>query len=140
MGSKNAPHQRKDHLMFCSQCGTQVEDGTKFCPTCGSSMQPAEPTPAANATSSAPVQQTVITMQQPGFQPVPGTKPVNRTVYALLAIFLGGLGAHKFYAGKIGLGFVYLLFCFTFIPAIVALIEGIVALGKPVDANGNIWI
>lgn len=42
---------------------------------------------------------------------------------ALLAFFLGGLGAHKFYLGKVGQGFLYLIFCWTFIPAIVAFIE-----------------
>ncbi len=41
----------------------------------------------------------------------------------LLALFLGGLGAHKFYMGHIGLGVLYLLFFWTFIPAIVALVE-----------------
>ncbi|MCV5990326.1 NINE protein, partial [Escherichia coli] len=39
------------------------------------------------------------------------------------AFFLGGLGAHKFYLGKVGQGFLYLIFCWTFIPAIVAFIE-----------------
>ena len=42
---------------------------------------------------------------------------------ALLDFFLGGLGAHKFYLGKVGQGFLYLIFCWTFIPAIVAFIE-----------------
>lgn len=49
----------------------------------------------------------------------------SRTVAALLALLLGGLGVHKFYLGQIGLGVIYLLFCWTFIPAIVALIEAI---------------
>jgi TM2 domain-containing membrane protein YozV len=49
----------------------------------------------------------------------------NRMTAALLALFLGGLGAHKFYLGKPALGLVYLIFCWTFIPAVVALIEGI---------------
>ena len=40
-----------------------------------------------------------------------------------LALFLGGLGAHKFYLGQIGLGVLYIVFCWTFIPSIVALIE-----------------
>ena len=52
----------------------------------------------------------------------------SRILAAVLAIFLGGLGIHKFYMGKIGWGVVYLLFCWTGIPAIVALVEGIIYL------------
>jgi TM2 domain-containing membrane protein YozV len=44
----------------------------------------------------------------------------------LLAIFLGGLGIHKFYLGQSGLGILYLIFCWSGIPAIVGLIEGII--------------
>jgi TM2 domain-containing membrane protein YozV len=50
----------------------------------------------------------------------------NQLAAALLAFFLGGLGVHKFYLGRIGWGIIYLLFCWTFIPAIIAFIEGIV--------------
>ncbi|RRB43410.1 TM2 domain-containing protein, partial [Escherichia coli] len=42
--------------------------------------------------------------------------------------FLGGFGVHKFYLGKIGQGFLYLIFCWTFIPAIIAFIEFIIYL------------
>ena len=52
----------------------------------------------------------------------------SRILAAVLAIFLGGLGIHKFYMGKIGWGVVYLLFCWTGVPAIVALVEGIISL------------
>ena len=45
------------------------------------------------------------------------------STYALLAFFLGGLGAHKFYFGQIGIGVLYAIFVWTFIPSIVALIE-----------------
>lgn len=67
-------------------------------------------------------------------------KSVNKIAYCLLALFLGGIGAHKFYSGKVGVGIVYLLFCWTFIPAIIAFIEFIVGLTKPADVNGNIYI
>lgn len=49
----------------------------------------------------------------------------KKSTAALLALLLGGLGAHKFYLGKTTWGLVYLLFCFTFIPAIIALFEAI---------------
>ena len=69
-----------------------------------------------------------------------GGKVVNKVVYVVLAICLGGIGVHKFSSGKIGLGIVYLLFCWSAIPAIIALIEGIMAAFKPADANGNIVV
>ncbi len=47
----------------------------------------------------------------------------DATVAILLALFLGGFGAHKFYLGKTGAGILYLLFCWTLIPSFVALIE-----------------
>ena len=46
----------------------------------------------------------------------------------LLALFLGGLGAHKFYMKKPGMGILYLVFVWTYIPAIVGLVEGIIYL------------
>lgn len=52
----------------------------------------------------------------------------NRIVAAVLAFFLGSFGVHKFYLGSIGWGIVYLLFCWTFIPSIVAFIEFIIYL------------
>lgn len=52
----------------------------------------------------------------------------NRILAALLALFLGGFGIHKFYLGQKIWGVVYLLFFWTFIPAIAAFIEGILLL------------
>ncbi len=69
-----------------------------------------------------------------------GYKIVNKTVYCILAFFLGGIGMHKFYAGKVGEGIFYLILCWTFIPSIIAFIEFIIALCKRADANGNILI
>ena len=47
----------------------------------------------------------------------------NPTTAVLLALFFGGLGAHKFYLGKTFAGILYLLFCWTTIPEFIALFE-----------------
>ncbi len=52
----------------------------------------------------------------------------SKTTAAILALFLGGLGVHRFYLNQIGLGFLYLLFCWTFIPSIIAFIDFIIFL------------
>jgi TM2 domain-containing membrane protein YozV len=49
----------------------------------------------------------------------------DKTTAGVLALLLGGVGAHKFYLGQTGAGIVYLLFCWTLIPGLIALIEGI---------------
>lgn len=49
----------------------------------------------------------------------------NRVTAALFALLLGGFGAHKFYLGRIGMGILYFVFCWTAIPSLVALFEGI---------------
>jgi TM2 domain-containing membrane protein YozV len=88
-----------------------MENFTMFCNGCGKELhETAKACPSCGA-------------QLKGVQ---GEK--SRIAAALLAFFLGGFGAHKFYLGKIGLGFLYLVFCWTLIPAIIAFIEFIIYL------------
>lgn len=49
----------------------------------------------------------------------------NKTTAALLALFLGGIGIHRFYLDKGVSGIFYLLFCWTFVPAFIAFIEAL---------------
>jgi TM2 domain-containing membrane protein YozV len=44
---------------------------------------------------------------------------------AVLAIFLGGFGVHKFYLGQPIMGLLYLCFFWTFLPAIAGFFEGV---------------
>ncbi|WP_370598634.1 NINE protein [Plesiomonas shigelloides] len=85
-------------MIFCHGCGKEIHETAKSCPQCG----------AIQATVSQ------------------GSK--NRITAALLAFFLGGIGAHKFYLGKTGQGLLYLAFCWTLIPAVIAFIEFIIYL------------
>jgi len=47
----------------------------------------------------------------------------DKNVAAILALFLGGIGVHKFYLGRTGAGILYLLFSLTMIPALLAMID-----------------
>jgi TM2 domain-containing membrane protein YozV len=69
-----------------------------------------------------------------------GLHHVNKWVYVLLAIFLGGVGAHHFYAGYSSKGIFYLLLSWTGIPVILGLFQGVLALFKTPDANGMILV
>lgn len=109
----------------CPQCGAPIDPGAMECKFCGEKL-------AVRQVAPVPQPQTVY-VQQPQPQTVnvnvsainPAWPVKNKLTAGLLGIFLGGLGIHKFYMGKIGMGILYLCFCWTYIPAIVGFIEGI---------------
>ena len=57
----------------------------------------------------------------------------KKLVQSALALFLGSIGAHKFYQGKTWQGVLYLLFCWTFVPGFISFIEGVRYLFMPVE-------
>jgi len=117
--------------MFCKKCGKEMSDNAKFCTSCGAAVVEtvtSEQPITVNSSNAGNMQPQVVVYAQPttGISP---TWPVkNKIVAGLLGIFLGGLGIHKFYLGKIGTGIVYIIFCWTCIPAFIGFIEGIVYL------------
>lgn len=60
------------------------------------------------------------------------------TTGVMLALFLGGLGIHKFWLGSVGMGILYLIFCWTFIPAIIAIIDACVMGNSVKKFNGKV--
>lgn len=58
----------------------------------------------------------------------------SKSTAAVLALLLGGLGVHRFYLGQNLWGIIYLLFSWTFIPAIVAFFEFFVLLFMSEDS------
>ena len=108
----------------CSQCGTPVPANATECPYCGEAIVRAQPQPQAQ---QAFYQQNVYqAAPNDGINPAWPIK--SKIVAGVLAILVGSLGIHKFYLGKTGMGVLYLLFCWTGIPGLVAFIEGIIYL------------
>ncbi len=125
---------------FCKKCGADIGDSeycpncerhseAKFCKKCGEYIGKSKYCPKCGQSADAPVK----------YEQKNGVK-VNKIAYGLIAIFLGDLGIHRFYARKIPSGIIYLLFCWTAIPGILGLVEGILALVKPSDENGDLTV
>jgi len=61
------------------------------------------------------------TQQKLYFQQEYDKQSRNPSTALILALLLGGVGAHRFYLRQWGLGVAYLLFVWTYIPAFIAL-------------------
>lgn len=83
---------------YCVSCGELINKQAEICPECS--------------------------VSQPGVS----SGDSNQVAAGILALLLGGLGAHKFYQGNIKIGLLYLCFFWTAIPALLGLIEGILIL------------
>lgn len=72
--------------------------------------------PEARANRVYPIGKTIV-------QAVSSKPAKTKTAATLFALFLGGVGGHKFYLGAWGWGILYILFCWTYIPFLLAIIE-----------------
>lgn len=101
------PINKSNTQKFCKYCGEIIDRECVVCPKCGKQIE--EIGSAAgniivnnnnnnNNSNSAPDIAVVN-----GFG-----KPKNKWVSFFLCLFLGFLGAHRFYEGKIGTGILYL--------------------------------
>ena len=61
-----------------------------------------------------------------GVRAMGAPKGANKVALLLITFFLGGIGGHKFYLKKYAMGVLYLLFFWTAIPSLVALVEFII--------------
>mgnify|MGYP003458009378 CR=1 FL=1 len=117
--------------IICSQCGAPLAPGTTECKFCGEKVaqQQVQQQQVQQPVQQQPQQPQTVYVQQPIVQQVYTTGinpswPIKSKVAAgILAMFLGGIGVHKFYLGQVGMGILYLCFCWTGIPAFVAFIE-----------------
>ncbi|MDD9158407.1 TM2 domain-containing protein [Aliivibrio sp. S4TY2] len=93
-------------LVFCRGCGTEIHESALACPKCGAQQSQKTDTNS------------------------------NWIVAVLLCFFLGFIGAHRFYTGRIGLGIAQLLTLGGL--GLWTLIDFILLLcGKLKDSEGN---
>ena len=130
--------------MFCKYCGAKVGDNANFCSKCGKNLVEEQ----KQTNNDEKINVTVkLADVKPKVIPK-NTSPKSRTIAAVLCFFLGLLGFHRFYVGKVESGVLLLIgTLFGWITggvlyivlAMLVLIDLIVILcGNFKDANGKI--
>lgn len=111
---------------FCKFCGEKIAEDAVMCIHCGRQVeqlkgeQPQVIINNTNTNTNTNVNRNIGN----GYG-----KQKDKWISLLLCAFLGGLGAHKFYEGKVGLGVLYLFTLGLF--GIGVIIDFIVLLFKP---------
>lgn len=96
----------------CPICGAPMKEGK--CSYCGyeAAEMPFDREKGTESSRASDVVQNGRTVaensppEEEGF--TPGVSRKSKTVALLLCIFLGGLGIHRYYVGKIGTGILYM--------------------------------
>ncbi len=101
-----------EQLKYCKFCGEKIDVDCVICPKCGKQVealkQDASPIIINNSASSSASSSASATATA---SPHSYAQGFNKYIALLLALFLGFIGAHKFYERKFGTGLIY---CFTF--------------------------
>lgn len=101
--------ENSEETKFCKFCGAKIPKDAVLCTYCGRQVEEVQ---SRNHEAAAP--QVVInntntnTNNNGNVSGVPGKKICNKWVSFFLCLFFGVFGAHKFYEGKKGMGFLYL--------------------------------
>lgn len=112
---------------FCKHCGQVIPIDAVLCTHCGRQVET-----LAQQTSAPQVvihNDNINTNTNQNINQALAQKMKNKWVALALCFFLGFLGAHKFYEGKVGLGILYLFTCGLF--GIGVLVDFFIILFKP---------
>ena len=97
--------QSIQNTKFCKHCGRQIAKEAVICPLCGCQVDELQ---SAATTPQVVITNTNVNSNVNAVGAAVG-KLRNKWVAFFLCLFLGFLGAHKFYEGKGGMGVLYLL-------------------------------
>jgi len=132
VSNNQAEAQLQNKTKFCKYCGAKIPEEAIICTACGRQVEEIKSTQSAQSTQPTIVINNENTNANSNINNVGGVKlrPKNKWVALLLCVFLGFLGAHKFYEGKIGMGIIYILTGGLFLIGVI--IDFIVLLFKPI--------
>ena len=92
----------QENMKFCKHCGAKIPSAAVICTHCGCQVEEIQKNEQPNIVKNNANTNTKVNAAMFGI------KTRNKWVAFLLCLFLGYLGAHKFYEGKIGMGILYL--------------------------------
>ena len=104
------PQYSQNATKFCKFCAAKIPSDAVICTACGRQVEALNQGQAPiviNNTNDNVVNAPVNVSNQVNAVMV-GAKPKDKWVAFILCFFLGVLGIHKFYEGKVGLGILYL--------------------------------
>lgn len=116
---------------YCKHCGEIIDKDCVICPKCGKQVEDLKPqTPNVTVQNNISNDNTNINANvNVNKISVPRGRRKNKWTAFFLCLFLGFIGAHKFYEGKTGMGILYLFTVGLF--GIGWIVDIISILGKP---------
>lgn len=117
----------QENMKFCKHCGAKIPNAAVICTHCGCQVEEIgkneQPNIVINNANTNTNTNTNVNAAMLGI------RAKNKWVAFFLCLFLGYLGAHKFYEGKTGMGILYLFTAGIF--GIGWFIDCVVLLFKP---------
>src|SRR5512136_889407 len=97
MYCRNCGQKLGENADYCTSCGVRIPKGNRYCQSCGAQSGP----------DAEVCVKCGVTLVRTAAPPEASTR--SRLATTLLVIFLGQLGAHRFYIGKSGTAIIMLI-------------------------------